>query len=298
MQDTSENLESAGLVNEQAPKKRKPAKIKSEAQKSITPKKEKTPKVKSEAQKLIPPKKGTGRKTAELEKSTDWIVAAAESLYAKPKEEIPPVICLPCLDIKDIKLEEKVEKTLEVPASAFTRPPTPASTPKLQGTVMGVTVTPLKRSSTASVSVPKSPEPTTQVGLDLDKDLVTWMKMAFKKYITLAGQKSNSGHTWGHRMAQVAVGLDVMTSGMRRTKEIFPHFVGALFALMDAARSTKDLDLLEYLLKNSVYLDVLAEAAAFQAKSGTVSVNFQNHYEDKYLALSAADGSISGRAGS
>jgi hypothetical protein len=310
--------------------------------------KKKSSKVMSEARKLIPPKVGRGRRTASEEKWIAWIVAAAESFPARrreEREEIPPVICLPCLDIK---IEEKVAKVTQPSVSALSLPP--KSAPVIQTTqkIMGVPVTPLKSSPPASApiqpsppasapiqpsppasapkqtsvvtsspqnngvvpntSILKSPEPKTAIKkspepktaiqqnrYNLDKDLVEWMKGAFKWYITLAAQKPNIGRSWGYRMAQMAVGLDVMARGERGPKEVFPHFVDALFEMMDLSKSLLDLELLEYILKDAVYLDVLAEAAEFQTKNGNVSVNFYNCYHDKYTVFSAADELVKGR---
>jgi hypothetical protein len=210
-----------------------------------------------------------------MEQSIAWIVAAAESFPVRPeeeREEIPPVICLPCLDVK-IKFEERIEGATTIPDLA---PPSRNGVAK-------------------DISVLKSPG-TTQDKPDLDVDLVVWMKAAFKKYLILAGKKPSFGRPFGLRMAQVAIGFDVMSEGTNQVKEVFPYFIGALFEILDEAKSTRDLDLLEYLLKNSVYLDVLAEAAEFQTKNGAVSVNFKNYYEDKYLTFITADELIRGRS--
>jgi hypothetical protein len=271
MQTTQEVMESTGLGNEQTSKKRKSSKPK------------------SEIQMMIPPKKGRGRRTAVMEQSIAWIVAAAESFAAGPREEwkeIPPVICLPCLDIKDIKFEEPVEKPPEQvisPHPDFTSPPKAASSQN-------------GRTNHAPLLKVQEPKPTTQDRSDLDKDLVAWMKVAFNKYIVLAGQEPNLDREWGYRLAQVAVGFDVMADGTELTKEVFPDFVGALFELVDLAGSTRDLDLLKYITKNSVYLDVLAEAAEFKTRNGAVSINFQNLYDDKYLTFTAAVDLLKGRA--
>jgi hypothetical protein len=269
------------------------------------PGKRKPAKTKSEAQKLIPPKKGNGRRTIALEQCVAWIVAATESFPAGPKEEVFSVICLPCLEVK---FEEQVKKAPPKPAPSLTNPPIPASVTKFSKTIMGVAVTPMtsppsgsspqKTLVATSVSnngtpVPKATPP--QDGVDLDKDLVSWMKMEFSRCITLAGQKPHCGCALGYRLAQVACGFDVMTRGGKWPKEIFPYFVSALFEIVDAAKSIKDLDLLGSILKNSVYLDVIAEAAAFQTRNGLVSVNFQNHFDDRYLALNAAHSLIKGR---
>jgi hypothetical protein len=255
-----------------------------------------------------------GSRTAAVSPHLQWVVAAG-SLFAGPDEEreiISPVICLPCLNIKDIK----VEKSPLISASAFTHPPTPAQKTKPKQVIMGVPVTSLRSISPASPlkktpekgqivlpqqngvattsdlkdleskSTPKSePNLTTQSESTLDKDLARWMKMASGRYSSMAVQKSNRGHKWGFRMNQMAVGLEVMAQGVEQTKEIFRYFVGALFEMVDVSRSIRDLDLLKYILDNSVYLDVLAEVANFETNGKSMSVNFQGYYDDKYLAF-------------
>jgi hypothetical protein len=290
MEATSEILESVGLTSKKkAPRKRKPARPK------------------SAVEKLIPSKKGKGHRTAAAKQCIAWIVAAAESFPSREGEEIPPVICLPCLEIKFEKQVEQATPTREVMTSAFTRPPTSALATKFPEKIMGVTSspsasppqktvvgTPVLNGVAHGAIVPQALA--IQDGFNLDKDLVAWMKAAFSRYIILAGQRPNCGRTWGLRMAQIACGFDVMALGTERTKEVFPYFVGALFELVDAAKSIKDLDLLEFILKDVVYLDVLAEVAEFHTKNGLVSTNFQNHHDDRYLAFDAANDLLGKRA--
>jgi hypothetical protein len=113
------------------------------------------------------------------------------------------------------------------------------------------------------------------------------MEEGFRRYIRIAGLKSNEG-PWAYRMARMAVGLDVMAQGSRWVRDCFERFVGALFELLDAARSLQDLGKLEFLIEHAVYFDVLAEIANFQTKSGHVSTNIQSYYDDKVLTLMGA----------
>jgi hypothetical protein len=246
------------------------------------------------------------------------IVAAAESFPVGPEDEIPPVICLPCLDIK---FAEQVERA---PAPSFSRPPTPAPEPKFpEITIMGVKATPLRPSSpppspqlsgTAPVGaparngqangvpsrpavIPSANGAASPNASDLDQDLLAWMKLASSRYLTLAAARPHCGRVFGLRMAQVAVGFDVMAWSTKWAREIFPYFASALFEMIDAAKSIKDLGYLELILKNSVYLDVLAEEAEFPTKSA-VSVNLQDHFDDRYLALDAANDLLKGRVAS
>jgi hypothetical protein len=268
-----------------------------------TAKKKYPKKPKSEARKLIPPKRGKGRRAAAEEQIVTWIVAAIESFpFSKELEQISPVICLPCLDIK---LVEKVVKAPTQPRtthSAFTSPPKAASETKTvvlfgqpvqmkikeSGMVNGQSVTKKSKSRQPSQSESRptlqlEPRLTLQGEYDLEGDLVVWMSAAFNTYINLAGVRKNGGRTLGYRMAQVAAGFTVMARGTKWVKEVFPYFVEALFEMLDGVKSVRDLNQFEYIIKNSVYLDVLAEIAEFRPKNGTISVNFERYYEDKFL---------------
>jgi hypothetical protein len=128
----------------------------------------------------------------------------------------------------------------------------------------------------------------TREGTDLETDLVDWMEKGFRKYIQAAAHKVNGDCRWSHRMAQVAIGLDVMARGTPWVKSTFESFTGALFGMLDAARSMTDLEQIEYLMQDSVYLDLLAEIAEFETKNGQVSVSLQKYYNNKFSSLNVA----------
>jgi hypothetical protein len=287
----------------------------------------KTPVAKKDSgvKKLIPTRTAKGRRTAQEEQAFRWICAAGEAMWSsKEPSTIPPVICLPCLEIMAVRpvpapvVFPSVPTPGPVVAPPITPPePAPIAVPRPEVMSIDSTIRDWFREEDVEgdeeeleelVEDPEPPsahngvlvepvqsvqsvqsksQPVAHETSDLDQDLLVWMEEGFRRYIRAAGLRVNMG-PWGYRMARMAIGLDVMAQGSRWVRECFERFVGGLFDLLDAARSQQDLVELGFLIEHAVYLDVLAEIAGFQTKNGHVSNNVMSHYEDKVLALDAA----------